>query len=303
MNIQQFKYVVTIAQTKSFSKAAEILYISQPALSQYIKRLENEIGVDLFTRDKTNVNITEAGETFVEEAIKILELYENLLNKMITYSNIYSDTLTIGVSQFYGKYYIPKILPKINNKFPNMSIRINESESKILEEYILNNKIDLALIPLPIQSPNIKYDLISNEKILFAINSENQKLKSMNVNNLNTEIDFSIFKDEPFALLKKGLKLRDLAESICSEYGFKPNVVFEAENLDTLNSIVSNNIAVSFLPEIINRYDNIKYLEFKSKFSKRPIVIAYKRDKHGHSLMSSIINIALELNWFLRLYV
>lgn len=278
MDINHLRYVVALSETKNFSKAAELLFISQPALSQYISRLEKNINVKLFNRNKSDVSITEAGKIYVEDAKIIIELNNKLMNKMKDFSSETKNILTVGVSQFYGKYFIPRIIPKFREISPSLSIKIYEAESKILEQNLLDDKIDIAIIPLPISSKDIKYEVLYDEKILFAVNSTNKKL-----NELKDVTNLSIFKDEPFILLKKGFKLRTLTEDICNEYGFTPKVAFEAENLDTLNSLVSNNLGMSFLPDIINRFDNIKYMNIDNNKSLRNIVIAYKHSIRKHN--------------------
>lgn len=288
--MNQLRYVITIAETQNFSNAAKQLYISQPALSQYIKRLEKTLGVELFKRDKSKVEITQAGEIFIEEAKVILEHNDILLNKMKSFSEKSNETLIVGVSQFYGKYFIPNILPKFKEIRPNINIKIHEDESSLLENHILNNKIDLAIMPLPIQSPKVKYKTFYKERILLAINKANSILKDVLDSN-DGMLDFSIFKDEKFVLLKKGFKLTNITEKLCAEHGFEPNVVIESENLDTLNSFVSSNIGISLLPDMIQRFDNIEYIEFKSSFSDRSIVIAYKDNEIIPRKISNFIDI------------
>ncbi len=293
MNINQFKYVIKIAETRNFSKASELLFISQPALSQCITRLEKELGIKLFERDKLNVEITEAGKAFVEEARKILEINDTLLLKMNNYSTKPIEQFTIGVSQFYGKYFIPKIVPIFNRISPTTIVNIKESESSILEENLLENMIDMAIFPLPVQSKQIAYETLYEEKILLAVNSTDKILKNIQDESMVDAIDLELFKDEPFVLLRKGFKLRTLVESLCLEYSFCPNVVFETENLDISNSLVHNNMGVSFVPDIISRFDDVRYFNIKSK--SREIVLACKKN---NSEKYHIKKLAKELSKF-----
>lgn len=285
------KYVIAIAQTKNFSKAAELLYVSQPALSQYINRLEKELGVLLFERTKSKVSLSEAGELFLKDAVSILEASENLKSKMLELSSSKSSRLKVGVSQFYGKYFLPTVIPIFNKSQPHTIMEITEDESSILEEKIITNQIDLAIIPLPLSSDKVKYDLIYEEKIKFAICSSNHKFENFLNVSADDYIDLSIFQDEPFIALNNGYKMRTILESICKEFNFQPKVILETKNLDTVNSLVSQNYGVSLLPTLISKYSNVKYFAVNSSHSSRSIVAAYNRNKHVSQEMLGFISV------------
>lgn len=281
LDIKDIKYVATVAQTRNFSMAAKLLYISQPALSQYIHRLENELGIVLFKRTKSKVSLSEFGELFLKNGIPILEDVQNLECKMKELSTLKRSNLKVGMSQFYGKYLLPVILPIFNKLYPYVKIKVVEDVSSILEKKIISDQVDLAIIPLPLSSFKVKYDLIFKEKIKFAVCSSNIVVKKfLNTITEDDFIDLSIFKDEPFIALKSGFKMRNVLESICEEFNFRPNVVLETENLDTVNSLVSRNCGVSILPDIISKYNNVKYFNVNSSFSSRPICVAYKYNKY-----------------------
>lgn len=253
------------------------------------KRLEEELGIKLFTRDKAKVEITSAGEVFVKEAENVLDHYNKLLSKINSISEESNETIILGVSQFYGKYFIPMVLPKLKDRYPNMNIKIHEGESNLLEKHLLDGIIDLAIIPLPIQSSKVKYKSIYDEKILLAINSGNKKLKD--IKNSTDNLNLSVLKDEQFVFLKKGFKLRNIGESLCSDHGFVPNVVLDSENLDTLNSLVNNNVGISLLPNMIQRHDNVEYIELDGVHAHRSIVLAYKISEDIPKKISNIVDI------------
>ncbi len=288
MNYNILLYVIKVAKYKNFSKAAESIFLSQPALSQSINRLEQKLGVVLFNRNKNSVDLTEAGQIFIEKAEQIIKLMDDLENSMKNYTNKDLNKISIGVSQFYGKYFLPNVIKTLNKRYPHTYINILESESKILEEYLVKGEIDLVIVPLPIKSNEIHYERLYDEEIILAVNSKNNILTSSVSNGL---VDLSYYKNSDFVLLNKGFKLRNLAEQIClKEHLFKPNVVFESENLDILNSLVSNNIGVSFLPSNITKLKNVEYLQFKSKHNHRQIVLATTKHNMKKFKIESLAN-------------
>jgi LysR family hydrogen peroxide-inducible transcriptional activator len=276
MRLRDFIYANEIAKHKSFSKASAALFISQPALSKAITKLEKELGVEIFTRDNVSVALTDAGRIFLEDAKKILDITAQITKKMAELADAKNTTLRIASSQFYIKYFLPKVMPEFNKIYPNINIEISEGVSSITEKNLLEKQIDLAIIPLPITSTKLSFDVIYKETLQFAFCNTNQRNLDLYYEATKEgSFDLSLFKNEPFILLKKGFKMRNLAETICKEYGFIPRVILETENSDTVNSLISNNYGVSFLPSFITKYDNVKYVDYKSLNSTRLIVAAY----------------------------
>lgn len=296
MRLTDFIYVTEIAKHKSFSKASNSLFISQPALSKAIKKLEEELGIPIFIRDNVSVSLTEAGEIFLEDAKKILNISNQITIKMNTLAETKKKNLRIGSSQFYIKYYLPNLMPEFNRLFPNINIEIMEGVSTINEKKILEHEIDIAIVPLPITMPKIKYETIYEETIQFAFCKTNSKNLALYTNAISEGcFDLSYFRDSPFILLKNGFKMRYLAESICKEFGFSPKVILETENSDTVNSLIRNDYGVSFLPSFITKYDNVKYLDFISQNSKRKIVAAYNSSNSKDKTIQSFVKCLREV--------
>lgn len=296
MRLRDFIYVAEIAKYKSFSKASNSLFISQPALSKAIKRLEEELGVQIFIRDNVSVSLTSVGEVFLEDAHKILRITNQITKKMSDLSETKKRTLRVGSSQFYIKYYLPYLMPEFNRLFPNINVEIVEGVSTINEKKLLGHEIDIAIVPLPITMPKIIYETIYEETLQFAFCKTNSKNLNLYNNALKDGyFDLSKFRDSPFILLKNGFKMRYLAASICEEFGFSPNVILETENSDTINSLISNNYGVSFLPSFITKYDNVKYIDFKSINSKRKIVAAYDISNSNDKTIQSFVKCLREV--------
>lgn len=291
MRLKDMIYVREVAKYNNFSKASKTLYVSQPALSKAIMQLEKELGVTLFSRSSTSVSLTEAGQIFLEKAESILELTKELESTMHTLSKPESSILRIGFSQFYNKYFTPHLIPEFKKLYPNITIEIAEGVSSANEKKLLDNEIDLAIMPLPISSSTLKYELVYNEKIQFAYCSNNRKLHGIYKEAVRGEhFDLSLFKDIPFVLLKEGFKMRLLSEAICKEFGFAPNTILSTENFDTVNSLVDQDLGVSFLPSFVEKRDNVNYIDLESIISKRLIVAAYNPSHPNLTVVKNFIN-------------
>jgi len=295
MNSKDLQYVLKIAEIKNFTKAAEQLYISQPALSQSLNRLERNLGVQLFLRSRTQVILTTAGIEFVNEAKKILEKMNSLEYNMHHFGNGQQTSISVGISQFYGKHLLSKIIGALKKIVPSYQIEIIEGESKFLENLISQGKLDFGIFPSPIYSKLVRFAPIYEEEILFSFNKKNvNAVKLLSNMCKGKSIDLSLYKEYPFIMLQEGLKIRVLADKICAAYGFIPKAVFESENLDTVYSLVSDNYGVAFLPStILQSIDiyktDVAFYPIKSKFSKRELGIAYKEDTNNDKLLNKIL--------------
>lgn len=286
MDVNIYQYVVKIYETRSFSQAAKALYIGQPALSQSIKRLEKQLGITLFVRTTTYVKPTEACEIFVEQAKNILAQIDCLNAAMQSYSSQTPEKIVLGISQFYGKYFLPYVMKILHEAFPHTPIEIKESESKIVEKSIETKEVDLGIIPLPIHSPSVCYEKIYDEELVFALPASH--LPTVQRNSQGQLSNLSSFQDCPFLLLQQDFKLRKMAESICAEAGFMPQVVFESENLDILNSMVAHDGGVTFLPQMIEPRINVSYLPLATPLRFRKIVLATSVEKASLYSLSTL---------------
>jgi len=297
MNSKDLQYVLAIAHTLNFSKAAASLYVTQPALSQAVNRLEQQLGVQLFFRSRTHVALTPVGEEFVRQAGVILDQINTLEYDMRHFGQVRQKELSIGVSQFYGKHFLSRLINGLQQCIPDYQIKIIEGESHFLESLIIQKRLDFGIFPAPIYDQNMSFAPVYEEKILFAFNKKNPQAMGLLQQAYNGKsIDLKYYKDFPFILLKEGLKLHDTANQICQAYGFQPQAVFQTENLDTVYSLVANNYGVAFLPstilQSIDSDGDVIFFPVKSKYSSRPIGLAYLKGVHTEKFLADIISSA-----------
>lgn len=282
MNIKDLQYIIAIAKTKNFSKAAHLLFISQPALSQHIKRVENSFGTKFFIRTKNSVSLTPAGEEFVKQGEHILEKIDKLEFTIRHFEKKQKDTLSLGVSQFYGRHLLGDLINCFAMNLPKYKIKIIEGESKYLENLIVAKKLDFGVFPAPIYNKKINFVTLYKEKIMFSFNNKNtDAINLLNEAIENNKINLGFYKSFPFIFLKEGLKLRILSKRICKEFNFFPYAIFETENLDTVYSMILNNYGVGFLPStMLPNIDvsKVTCLEIASRFVSRDLVLAYNED-------------------------
>lgn len=299
MRLKDFLYFSTIAKYKSYSKAADELFISQPTLSQAISRLENELGVKLFDRDNLTVSLTSAGKIFLEDANEILAATDRLKKKMKNISESNYGTIRVGSSQFYGSFIFPVLIPSLKENYPGIKIEITEESSDQLETMVESGDLDFAFIPLPITAGHLTSCHMFNEKILLAIPDEPSiysKLKLTPDKHWPYVENFSALAHENFMLLKKNMKLRIKADALCENAGFSPNVIIESQNMETLRNYVSLGMGISFLSHLLasSSKPGILYYQLHDYSIVRDFVLIYSKNNPLSSMENAFIQVSKE---------
>ena len=251
MQLKVIQYFITIVERKSFSRASEELFLSQSALSQQMRKLENELGVELFNHSKHKVELTEAGIIFYEDSLHILRAYEMTKSKLKDLANAGNSVVTLGISPFYSHYYLPILLPSLMNEHPNINYKIVEEISIDLEKRLIDGTIDFCLIPLQPINDKLHYEVIFNEEILLAV-PKNHPANGFAIPSVGMPfMDLSHLKDANFIMLKPTQKFYEMSIRLCMEAGFEPRTIIETISWDTLNTLVGNGMGVGFVPELV----------------------------------------------------
>lgn len=281
MDSRDLEYVSAIARTGSFSQAARLLFISQPALSQYIRRLEARLGVPLFYRSRSRVELTAAGTFYVEKGNAILEKIRELEQSLQNWQQEAQKQLSIGVSQFYGKWFLTPFLENLQEQLPGYRIQIVDGESRFLETRILQRKLDFGLYPAPVTHKEVLFTPLGREEILFAFSEENREAMDRLSRALRPDgtVDLMAYRDFPFVLPKEGLKLHRTALQLCRHAGFQPKSVYQSENLDTVYSLINHNYGVGFLPDVLARNNDprtnhVRFFSLRGRYRTRQIGLA-----------------------------
>ncbi|WP_326975175.1 LysR family transcriptional regulator [Caproicibacter sp. BJN0012] len=288
MEFRDILYVLNVAETKNFTQAANNLFVSQPALSQSIQRLEHELGTCLFQRSHHQVALTPAGETFCRDGKKILELTKQMKKNVQETDQLKNQKLSIGVSPFYEKYYLSQILPEFKKQYSDIDIRVIENYTYELEQLVKAGKLDLCIMTLPLTVPTLSFVPIFKEKIVLAVPPRHwsTRLGSGESGKKNPPIDLALFKDEPYIMYKPGRRMRKVSLQLCREAGFSPNIVFETQSCEAINAMITQGMGVGFLPiaiESLCPHDQRPvYYSINSQRAVRTFAIVYDK-KNGRS--------------------
>jgi len=273
MTLIELKFVVAVAQERNFRRAAEKCFVTQPALSLGIKKLEEELGVMIFERSRTEVSLTEIGAKIVEQANIVLEQASSLKEMAKLGANQLDGLFKLGMIHSVGPYLLPEIIPILRKTAPNMPLEIEETLTANLEAQLRNGVIDAAIIALPFDVPGVQTKSLYDEDFAVVVPSNHHW-----VNRKNIEPDE--LSEEKVLLLNSGHCFSNQVTQACPELSRKGEIL-QGNSLETIRNMVASNLGITVLPcsATVDRYNNplIKVIPFAKPVPTRRIAIAWRK--------------------------
>lgn len=282
------QYIKKILEEGSFSAAAQKLYISQPSLSQYIKRIEDLIGNELFERTSKPLKLTHAGQIYLDTEQQIYYLRKQMKQRLDDLDELKQGHLTIGSSHYRSSYLLTKILPIFKKRYSGITISLEEGTTVQLEEYAVNGVTDFSISLLPTYFPALDYEELFQENILLAVSDEHpfSKLTYENgkIKDRYPKIDFRELRDMPFIIMKQGQKLRNSFFHLCEKADFSPNIILESQSMVAAQALAAVGFGATLVPDVLAMYHNLNrppcYFSFIDPPPKRHVVAVYNKNRY-----------------------
>ena len=236
----QLEYFVRVVEEKSFTKAAERLFISQPALSKSIRALEQELGVTLFRRDPREVSLTGEGEIVYRYAMDILSYWKARTEELTAALEQGKGTLRFGLPPSVGSVFFSRVLHEYGVKFPQVNIQIFEGTSKKIETMVTEDQIDLGVVIEPYENPHMRLKTVYRSDVVLAVSQKHRLAR-------RATVDFAELKEEPMLLVSKEYMFHDQVLARCAQAGFVPNVTFTTSQWDLLLEMTAENHGVTLI--------------------------------------------------------
>lgn len=306
------KYVYEVYKERSFTKAAQNLYISQPSLSARIKKIEEIIGEPLFDRSTTPLQLTEVGKVYIEAAEEITQIEQRVENYINDLAGLKTGNLAVGASTLFAAYVVPSLITQFNQKFPDVHIQLIEGNTAELEEMLGSNALDFVIDNYHYDSILYNKELYCEENILlavpkhFAVNEElgMYQLSYKNIKNKNylnqkyPAVPLGRFADLPFIMLTQGNDTRTRGDRLCRNVGFKPNIVLEFNQQSTAYMASSTQLGATFISDILvsqlPAFENLVYYKLDGEEAKRKVFFYYKTHKYKTRVMEEFIRMMHE---------
>lgn len=283
MEFHQLRYVCAIAETGSFSRAAERCHVAQPSLSQQVLKLEEDLGAKLFDRLGRSIRLTEAGRAFLPHARSILHQMEAARTGVIGKRNDMRGSVAVGVIPTIAPYLMPRYTADYAKKYPDARLRIVEETTPVLVESLRNLSIDIAVLALPLRHKEFEMFPLRTEP-LFAVLPKDHRYagaKSLSLKDL---------RGEQFVMLRDGHCFRDLSIAACARARITPRIAFESGQFSSLLGMVAAGVGITLVPEMaVDRSAACSYIRISDARATRTIVAAVLRGRSFNRVQQAFL--------------
>jgi LysR family transcriptional regulator, hydrogen peroxide-inducible genes activator len=243
MNLKDLKYLVALADTGHFGKAAERTFVSQPTLSAQLKKLEEYLGVKLVERQPKNVQLTEVGRQIVVRARRMLDEGDEIVALARSNTDPFAGKLKVALIPTIGPYLLPRVMQKIRKTMPHLGLMLYEYQTEPLLKRLRDGEIDLGIIALPALQEGVESRPLYEEAFTVALPNHHPLADK-------STIKVADLKGQTLLLLEDGHCLRDQALEVCSRVDVREAEDFRATSLETLRQMVVAGLGLTLLPEL-----------------------------------------------------
>lgn len=287
MTLTELRYIVAVAETRHFGRAAERCFVSQPSLSASVKNLEEELGVKIFERGKRGVFLTESGEQVVAQARRALEEAERVKAVARQGRDPLKGVLRLGIIHTLAPYLLPDLVGALRKAAPDMPLDVEENMTATLDRMLRSGELDAIVIALPYEGPGIETAPLYEEvfEVVAPARHALARRKSIAVEELDAG---------ELLLLPVGHCFRDQVLDACNEFSRPPEPGRQGNSLETLRSMVASGLGVTVLPAtaLTSRYANplVKAIEFSDPRPTRRIALAWRRGFHRLPALEKLVS-------------
>lgn len=246
MELHQLRYVVAVARTENFSRAAQECHVSQPSLSQQIQKLEDELGERLFDRLPRRAKLTAAGEAFLPRAQRVLAELDAARREARDGQGLLRGSVVVGVLPTIAPYFLPPIIGSFGQAYPGVEVIVQEDTTARLVELGCACELDLVIASLPIRDARFEHEALFREELLLAVPARHRLATQKKVRLADLE-------GERFILMREGHCLGDQVLKFCHRRDFHPQVSCRSAQVETIQALVQSGLGLSLVPQMAVR--------------------------------------------------
>ncbi|MFJ5800310.1 LysR family transcriptional regulator [Streptomyces decoyicus] len=275
MQLQQLRYFTAVADTRHFTRAAEREHVAQPSLSQQIRSLERELGAELFHRARGHITLTDAGETLLPLARRILADAETARREVQEVARLRRGRLRLGAPPSLCASLVPDVLRAFHTTYPGVELIVTEDGSQDLVRALADGALDLALIitPLPVQAPAlVTSDLLREELVVVSAPDRPAPVGR------RTRIRVEDLRGRPLAMFRRGYDLREFTTAACRAAGFEPTFTVEGGEMDAVLGFVRAGLGIAVVPSMVAERSGLRVTRFSTPGMHRVVSVAHRGD-------------------------
>jgi DNA-binding transcriptional LysR family regulator len=291
MELRQLRYLVALADEQSFTRAAEREHIAQPALSQQIQKLEQELGIPLVERTTRRVQITDAGGLLVARARRILTELESARQELNRVRGIQTGHVVVGAMNTMGPVDITLVLGRFHELHPDVELMVRESNSDELAEMLRVDAVDLAFLSVTerVESHGLALHQILMEELIVVLPTDHPLAE-------RDEIRMVDLSREDFISYREGARLRELLDGAAAEAGFEPRIILESNESRRIRRLVARGLGIAILPRshAVGTADAIATARLIEPSLARDITIAWRAGRRLPPAVAEFLSLARE---------
>lgn len=287
MNLRDLGYVVALDEEKNFGRAAKRCFVSQPTLSMQVKKLEQELAVALFERDKQSVRLTAAGKTLVEYAKQVLQLVNDMKQASKSFTDPYAGSLKLAMFPTLAPYLLPLIVKKIKKQCPKLNLQLFEKITDDCVNDLLSGSLDAIIIATELDESKLNHiDLFSEN--FYVVCPKDHPL------NKSSTVSAKRLQQYELLLLEEGHCLREQSLEFCDSIGMQPDADFSATSLSTVLAMVGLGQGITLVPYLATttiKHHPVAIKAFQSNTPSRKLRIYWRKSSGRDLLMEKLSNL------------
>ena len=289
MEIRQLEYFLMVSKVNSFTRAAERLYVSQPAVTNAVRSLEDELGIRLFDRSQKHVLLTTEGKIFCAHVEQVMQGISNTINEINALKDLNSGVLRLGSTPFVGMASTVRLIKGFVESYPNIRISIREDTTETLQKLLLEDGLDMAILFEELELNALSYIELAREEVIVCC-SRQHRFRRFN------SISISELRDENLILPGHESSYRRKIDRAFAKENFKPRIVLSSDPIQMLKGLVAEDCGITLLPESLREFDQ----QLATVALEPPIYLrtlaAYKSNRHQSHAAEAVLNMAKELS-------
>lgn len=293
MNLRDLRYLVALADLRHFGRAANYCHVSQPTLSTQIKKLEEELGVQLLERSPRQVMLTPAGSDITARARRVLAEVDQMRETARRTVDPEAGSVRFGIFPTLAPYLLPHVVPNIRKRFPRLELLLIEEKTEVILQMLREGRLDCAVLALPLHEDWLDVDFLFDEPFVLAVPAKHPLA-------LHRNLQLNELSQQHLMLLEDGHCMREQALEVCALTGAGEKEGFRATSLETLRQMVAAGVGITLLPILavkppVASSPFIRLLPFKKPAPTRSLALVWRKSSAMSNFLKKMAEVLRDL--------
>lgn len=293
MELRDLHFFMAVVQHGSFTKAADVLFVSQPTLTKSIQKLETEYRAKLLERTTRQLRLTDIGTIVYEHGQQIFQQILELERSIEDVRNIQVGTIKMGIPPLIGTLFFPEIARRFHKRFPLVTLELVEYGAKLIGELVQSGRVDVGIVVLPIENDMFAIEPLIEDEFVVFVHADHQIAQEETVLLKN-------LKDESFILFTAEFALHDFIIRSCENEGFLPKVAYKSSQWDLIIELVSLNLGIAILPKSIfvkQSNNNVRIIPFKMNPLMWRLGLVTMKNRYQSYALQELLQLIRQEQW------